>query len=255
MLYKPSLKPERGPLPDMIISDLDGTLTHTSRAAARLASVGDKWDVPLSKMALWVLKTGHKAYRALGQEFDTACGLKNRIMERLSAEQEDSMFMLSAAHERSIPCHLLSNGPRDWGNNILKKMHLRPFFDQVVFREDGRYLKPDPRCLEGILSHSKDLPKKASIWIFGDRVSDVLLAANANAKSAGRRYIPVAIEGTNAADAIRSLNRCDGENKGLVFADQYKMACYIRPETEFFLEKMHRFSMNVPEHVDSYRPA
>lgn len=239
-------------LPDMIICDQDGALTRTSRTMARLASLSEKMGIPLTKAANWVFEIGNKAYiGTLGQEFDDAVHLKDFVFNLIRPEQEDSMFFLSAASEMDIPCLLLSNAPRKWGNRVTHQLHLSHFFENAFYQEDIGFLKPDPRCIDMALAHTAvQLPKNANIWVYGDMDTDVELAYRASENSP-HNFIPVAIEGSIAAETIRNMTQSI-QNQGLIFDDMYSMACYIRPETEEWVKKVGGFTNTPFERVDSY---
>lgn len=235
--------------PDLIVFDLDGTLTDISDNAARVSSVSDKLHLPVSTATFWLMKTAHRIYKTFGLENVVAEAVKKEVMETLCAEKTDMFNVLNTTYNAYIPCSLLSNGPREWGERVLNRMQIRHFFNQVTFREDVPYLKPDPLSLLPILEeNSLALGKEGgTVWICGDRASDVSLALNTNAYTT-HTIIPVALNGSKAAETIISLR--DTYNiEGYVFNHPYHMACEIDPGIEDRLAEAVNNLQAVQEHV------
>jgi FMN phosphatase YigB (HAD superfamily) len=227
-------------LPQMVIYDLDGTLTDTSPAAVRMASIADKWEVPLSSAVFSVLKTANKLCSALKRDFGLVSELRQAVWDKLSHEQEDSFVLLSSACASNIPCVLLSNGPRNWGEKVLKRHHLQDFFVQTVFREDVSFIKPDPRALLPVIKeHREKLNYNDTIWVLGDRPSDVMLSLNA-ASYSFCNFVPVAIQGTAAADTILELQHFNICTDAKVFKSQFEMACHLNPDLNTSLAKVSK---------------
>lgn len=227
--------------PDLIIADLDGTLTRVSNVTARIASVSDRWDMPVSAAAVWAYGRFKKACDKVGVDRNRLNEFKSNMMGMLAKEQEDTYFILTAAAENNIPCRVLSNGPQKWGQYVLKSLNFDIFIQKAVFREEMGCLKPDPRSLKNVLEGFASAARKPSIWIFGDRETDVTLAWNA-AAVLPYRFTPVAIAGTRAADIIHAANCNDigGCPPGIVFETQYDMSRAIDPGYEDRLQKYVR---------------
>lgn len=240
--------------PDLIIADLDGTLTRVSNVTARIASVSDRWDIPVSAAAVWAYGRFKKACDVTGVGRNTLDDFKSNMMGMLAKEQEDTYFVLSAAAENNIPCRVLSNGPQKWGQYIMKNLNFDVFVQKAVFREEMGCLKPDPRSLKNVLEGFASAARKPSVWIFGDRETDVILAWNA-AAVLPHRFTPVAIAGTRAAEIIHAANSNDigGCPPGIVFETQYDMARAIDPGAEDRLQKYVRLRNKDYGSIDSRR--
>lgn len=223
-------------VPDMLVSDLDGTLTHVSRATAKLASVSDRWDLSISQALAWTYKRAAQACRAVGVSDTKMDRIKNGIVNTLTSEQEDTFFVLCAAANSNIPCAIVSNGPQKWGKLVLKSLKLDEFFQKAVFREQMAYIKPDPRSLEVVMQFKLSAPDRVpNVWVYGDRATDVALAVNAN-RVMPYHFIPVAVKGTNAADAIEKMNR-EKICEGIIFSSQFTMACSLSPKMDKDFQK------------------
>lgn len=237
----------------MIIFDLDGTLTQISPAAARLASIGDKWDLPISSLAHWFLRTGSRAYRSLGYEFRAVNELRDTLRDRLGHEAKDTFFLLMTAAGMNVKCSVLSNGPGQWGRNLLARHNLNVFFDKAVFRDGNEFLKPDPRALRPLLE-DPDLSRDKSIWIFGDRESDAMLAVHGQFHT-DYKLVPVALAGTPAAATIERMVDSNIISEGHVFDDHDHMARSINPDIEYNIAKASKRPLVAFHRIDSLRPS
>ena len=219
--------------PDLLVADLDGTLTQVGSVTAKIASVSDRWDMPTSAAAIWAYEQFKKACDAAGISERKLEDFKANMMSMLTRAHSDSHLVLSAAAESKIPCRILSNSPKKWGEYVIRSLNMDSFVQQAVFREDMEGLKPDPRSLQKILADFSTKQKKSRIWIYGDRKSDVQLAWNA-AKAFPQQFLPVAVAGTKAALTIQAANdNCpDGSKFGIVFKTQYDMAKTLHPSFE-----------------------
>ncbi len=218
--------------PDLIVFDLDGTLTDVDDRAAHLTSITDRFNLPVSMTTYWLMKKAHQVYKRIGVKNERTETIKHGVMNHLCAEKADMFDVLNAAFDAYIPCSILSNGPREWGEKILNRMHMRMFFNQLVFREDMPSLKPDPEPLLRILEvHSFPDYKRGTVWVCGDRASDVALTMNA-APHVRHRMIPVAFEGTKAAKAIATLHDRFNPQQGHIFKTPHHMACAIDPDLD-----------------------
>lgn len=235
----------------MIVFDLDGTLTDISPAAARIASIGDKWELPLSSLAHWVLRTGNRAYRSLGYEFRAVNEVRDTLRETLGHEQNDTFFLLMAAAAKNVKCSILSNGPGQWGRNLLARHNLDVFFDKAVFRDGNEYLKPDPRALRPVLDDAA-LEAGKDIWVFGDRESDAMLAIHGQFHT-HHRLVPVAISGTYAARTIERTKASGVLAAGHVFESHHHMACALNPDVEYNLAKASKIPFAPYHRIDSPR--
>lgn len=223
--------------PDMIVVDLDGTLTHVSPIAAKLASVSDRLDMGLSKSFVWAYNTAIQTCDSAGINRSIVHYIRNSMTPMIAREREDSFFILNAACSSHIPCVLLSNGPQKWGNFILHRLALQPFFEKTVFREDMPYLKPDPRSLEPVLhSIPATQGRRPVVWVFGDRESDMILAVNAG-QTMPYDFIPVALADTRAAKAIQQIPSLQEHPAKIIFETAYIMACALHPGIEPRLKK------------------
>lgn len=236
--------------PDLIVFDLDGTLTDVSDKAARLSSVTDKLNIPVSTATYWLMKKAHQFYKNAGFKNRTAETIKDDVLRTLCNEKADMFYVLSAAYDAYIPCSILSNGPREWGEKILKRLQLRMFFNQTVFREDMTHLKPEPHSLLALMDEHESLKgKAATVWVCGDRTSDVALALNTGT-FVPHKIIPVAFHGTKAAQAIGSL-RDQFNIEGYVFEDPYKMACALDPDMEYRIKRTMQSLKVVQTHIST----
>lgn len=223
--------------PDLLIADLDGTLTEIGTVTAKIASVSDRWEISASAAAIWAYEQFKKACDAAGVSQSRQEMFKANMMSMMTRAHADSHLVLSAAAANDIPCRILSNGPKKWGKYVIRSMHMDMFVDRAVFREDMEGLKPDPRSLQKVLADFNTRQKKSRIWIYGDRKSDVQLAWNA-AKTFPQQFLPVAVAGTKAAATIQAvnLNNPRSANFGHVFKTQYDMARTINPTLDINLE-------------------
>lgn len=240
--------------PDLIIADLDGTLTRVNNITARIASVSDRWDMSVSAAAVWAYGQFKSACDAVGVNRNKLDEFKSNMMSMLAKEHTDTHAVLCAAAESNIPCRVLSNGPEKWGRYILKNLDFDLFIQKAVFREEMECLKPDPRSLEQVLDGFKSPARRPSIWIYGDRETDVMLAWNAAATShRPYQFTPVAIAGTKAANLIHAANtnNIGGCTPGIVFESQYDMAYALNPGAEKRLQKYVRFRDNQYGIIDS----
>lgn len=213
--------------PDLIVFDLDGTLTNTSDRAARLSSITDRWHLPASSTTMWLMRTANQIYKNIGIRNRFVEAAKHDVLNLLCAEKQDMFVVLQTAFAKDISCSLLSNGPREWGKKILNRLQIGAYFDHTMFREDVSQLKPAPDALLQILASSA-VGQDSTVWVCGDRTADVYLAMNANAASICN-VIPVAIKGSKAAETITVL-RDKFNIKGYVFDTPYDIACAIDPD-------------------------
>jgi phosphoglycolate phosphatase-like HAD superfamily hydrolase len=224
-----SANPKALSRPHKIIFDLDGTLTTISERAARISSVSDKWNLPVSSTTHWLMRKANQIYNNIGIQSRFIEAARQDMLDLLCAEKKDMFVVLQTAFDRDISCSLLSNGPRKWGENTLNRLQIRAYFDHVLFREDVPHLKPAPDALLSLLgkSNAKD---NETIWVVGDRTADVYLALNANAAS-DCNVVPVALKGTKAANTIIAL-RDKFNVTGHVFDTPHDMACALDPDLE-----------------------
>lgn len=223
-------KPENAVIrPDKIVFDLDGTLTNISERAARISSVTDSWNLPVSTTTHWLMRKANQLYKNIGIQSRFIEAARQDMLDLLCAEKKDMFVVLQTAFDKGISCSLLSNGPRKWGVNTLHRLQIRAYFDHVLFREDVSHLKPAPNALLNLLVKSKAKDNE-NIWVIGDRTADVYLALNANAASACN-IVPVALQGSKAADTIIAL-RDKSNITGHVFDSPHDMACAIDPDLE-----------------------
>ena len=245
MYFAPSHSYEK---PDLIVFDLDGTLTDVNDRAARFTSVSDKLHIPVSTATYWVLKKALQLYKRIGIRNETAETIKGEVLNHLCAEKVGMFDVLNAAYDAYIPCSILSNAPREWGEKILDRLKIRMFFNQAVFREDMPHLKPDPQSLWPILEENV-LPSQgySTIWVCGDRATDVFLALNAGL-TLPHKIIPVAFEGTKAATAIALLQE-EFNIHGYIFKHPHDMACAIDPQMDARFNEIYRNLGTAQTHV------
>lgn len=253
--YKDAAESDGELTPDMLVADLDGTLTRISAVTARLASVSDKVDLSLSRAFVWGYRKTLSACDSLGINRERIDRLKSTLTPVLACEQEDSFIVLCAATDNNIPCVLVSNGPEQWGNYMLKSMKLQYFFDKAIFRESMPGLKPDPRSLVPAMECApKTSGRLPVVWIYGDRPSDMILAANAN-KALPYTFVPVAIQGTKAAEAIENHPVVKSCSLSIVFESQFALACTLRPEIYRDIKKLADQKTNPPATIDFRVPS
>lgn len=216
--------------PDRIVADLDGTLTSVGSLTAKIASVSDRWNMSVSAALLRTYDHFIKTYYGIGLSHTMLESFKASVMGTIVHEQEDTPFFLFAAAANNIPCTILSNGPQKWGRYILAMTGMDIFIDKAFFREDIPHLKPDPRSLQALFEDEAHL-QASQIWVYGDRSTDAELAWNAS-KEMDHTFIPVAVEGTNAATAIRKACTTYQYRKGIVFDQQFDLAKALNPDFE-----------------------
>lgn len=236
--------------PDVFGFDVDGNLTNISAHAARLASVTDRLGLSLSTAFSRTLNFANDAYRFTGLKVEFVESLKRTVLAKLGTEKNGTFDSLMYIHD-STRCAAVSNSPRQWGTRTLDRENLSPFFEQIYFREDIGCLKPDPRALLPVLEANQDvLGERGTVWFLGDRGTDMQLAFNADDLHA-HEIIPIAIEGTPAADYLRR-KEVEGRTS-YIFASIDDIARLFDPSVERRLAStMAIVSHRVPKiaHID-----
>ncbi len=200
--------------PDLLVLDLDGTMTNISRVAAKIASASDKTGIAVSSLVYGIMSAANDAYKATGVQNELMESVKKGVLNTLGREQKGVFDMILGATANNIRCAVLSNGPEQWGLKTLERLGLTPYFTQTVFR--GEYLKPDPRALLPILdAHADILGEQGTVWVYGDRRADALLAYNTNTRTA-HHIVPIAIENMVSAGIIKGMKSAFNA-QGIVF--------------------------------------
>lgn len=214
------------PWPDIILCDVDGTLTRTSKRAAQIADLSDLIGISFSSIALKGAYFLQSSVRAAGLSGDFTKALKGWGLQKLSTPRAEAPELLQTAGEQNIPVLLVSNAPSRWSRSLLKRHGLKEGFEAVHASRGGRQIKNNPLgFVENVLTpHPAIEGREAVIWVVGDGAMDVRFAQKANPLSR-HTVIPVTFEGTPAARALRNGHP---DNRGIIFASFEQISRFLR---------------------------
>lgn len=193
------------PPPDLVVWDMDGTLTETR--AANFVHSG------MQGLALSVITASKNAYTAIKDlknavipEFHIDRDTKRALLSVFAKLRQDTIETIEFLHNQpDLKQALVSNNSRNAiGQNLLDLAEIERYFACTLFREDmDGHKKPDIEVLDILKNYLSIGAKSICIWKIGDSKSDMLWASGLNSRI-GITAVPIAI-GTksNAAAWLR----------------------------------------------------
>ena len=162
-------------IPDVVVLDMDGTLTSHKDLSPKWQKRMDKIGINMPKL---IAKLRHRLARGfLGIRFKEATLQKSPIMKKLGKPQEHLETVLDTLRDAGTHIVLYSNAPGiGYGNDMLKRLGIGGAFDKVFFSEDMAAPKPAQETLTGYLTRRK--LDTARIWVVGNEDGDAELATN-----------------------------------------------------------------------------
>lgn len=108
--------------------------------------------------------------------------MRRKSVEQIVQPCPGIFLLLNLFKSHNIPMGIVSNGlGKGYGDDILKKFNLLPYFDIQIFREDIQKSKPHPDPILRALRAIKETPTDDDIiWYIGDRDKDIIATIEAN---------------------------------------------------------------------------
>ena len=191
------------PLPDMIVWDMDGTLLNSN--AGRFVNSDNE---SKARVILETLDRTYKAARSLknmiAPNFHINPSTKSRLLSLATKTYEDTLETLESIHHMGITQAIASNNSRTAiGGKVLTHFHLKDTIEASMFLEDMNGLKkPHPDIMQALME-TTNMPEDATIWVVGDRPTDMRFAKNAN-NALTQNFYPIAMgHDSSAASFLR----------------------------------------------------
>ena len=171
----PDIHPDIHNVPDVVVLDMDGTLTSHKHISHKWQKRMDKIGINMPKL---IAKLRHRLARGfLGIRFKEATLQKSPLMKKLGKPQEHLETVLETLRDGGAHIILYSNAPgKGYGDDMLKRLGIRGAFDKIFFREDMAAPKPAQETLTDYLTRKK--LGTARIWVVGNEDGDAELAKN-----------------------------------------------------------------------------
>jgi len=173
-----------------IIFDLDGTIVDFNidfkAARAEVVHLLTKQGLPSSLLSVnesvfGTLKKAEKRMKENGKEEQEFAKLKEKVIavvERYEAKAARETNLVPGILETfktlkrmKLKIALFTANGEKSTNHILRRFHLKQFFDAIITRESVLAVKPDPAHLEATLKALKVRPEEAIV--VGDSVRDM----------------------------------------------------------------------------------
>ena len=173
-----------------VIFDLDGTIVDFNidfkAARTEVAHLLTEQDLPSSLLAgnesvFAMLKKVEKRMKENGREEQEFLKLKRKvisIVERYEAKAArdtnlipGTLETLKTLRKMKLKIALFTANGEKSTTHILRRFHMRQFFDAIITRESVSAIKPDPAHLETALKGLKVKPEEA--MVIGDSIRDI----------------------------------------------------------------------------------
>ncbi len=208
--------------PDLIVCDVDNTLTHVNSIAARFADANDRWNIPVMQIAFWSVTQIREGIRAVNLNGRFTKAAKETLIEKISQTRDGAQDFLKDLQGINLPVILLSNAPKRWSNMVLQRGGLVEGYEAAHATTGLRAIKNDLNFIRTLAGHTALAGKRATVWVVGDGYMDMRFADRATGMT-HHDFIPISFAGTPAAQVIERRNL-----PGMVFDNFVEMTDYLR---------------------------